>query len=131
MSVKNHVGKLVMAIVTVLVLGSSLYAKDSQSVTLAHPALLGSTKVEPGSYKLTWQAGATDSTVMFKQGKKVVASVQGKWVKRDAKYSNGGVVYSENADGSRSIQEIRFSGSDEVLVFSDSGGGAEGAVSGH
>ena len=131
MSVRKHVGRLAMALVIVLVAGSSLYAKDSQTMTLMSPAILGSTKFDPGSYKVTWQAGPSDSTVTFKQGKKVVATAQGKVVKRDAKYSNGGVVYSENPDGSRSIQEIRFAGSDQVLVFEDSGSGMEGTVSGY
>jgi len=120
-----------MALVIVLVAGSSLYAKDSQTMTLRSPAMLGSTKFDPGSYKVTWQAGASDSEVTFKQGKKVVATAQGKWVKRDAKYSNGGVVYSSNPDGSRSILEIRVAGSDEVLVFGDGGEGTESTAGGH
>ncbi|MGO9269107.1 MAG: hypothetical protein ACLQOO_02410 [Terriglobia bacterium] len=131
MSVRKRVGKLAMALVIVLVAGSSLHAKDAQTMTLMSPAMLGSTKFDPGSYKVTWQAGASDSTVTFKQGRKVVATAPGKWVKRDAKYSNGGVVYSENPDGSHSIQEIRFAGSDQVLVFGDSGAGTESTVGGH
>lgn len=131
MSVKNHVGKLAITLVTMVVLGSSLYAKDSETMTLKSPALLGSTRFEPGSYKVTWQAGASDSTVTFKQGKKVIATAAGKWVKRDAAYSNGGVVYSENPDGSRSIQEIRFTGSDQVLVFGEGEVASQSTTGGH
>jgi len=131
MSARKHVGKLGIVFVTMLVLGSSLYAKDSQTMTLSSPAMLGSTKVEPGSYKVTWQTAGSDSTVTFKQGKKVVVTAPGKWVKRDAKYSNDGVVYSDNPDGSRSIQEIRFAGSDQVLVFGDSSTGTESTAGGH
>jgi hypothetical protein len=131
MSVRKHVGKLAMALVIVLVAGSSLYAKDSQKMTLWSPAMLGSTKFDTGSYKVTWQAGAPDPTVTFKQGKKVVATAQGKVVKRDVAYDRDAVVYTQSPDGSRSIQEIRFAGSDQVLVFEDSGSGTEGTVSGH
>jgi hypothetical protein len=119
MTVGRHVGKLAMALAILLVAGSALYAKDSQTLTLAREASLGSTKFEPGNYKVTWEKGASDSAVTFKQGKKVVATAQGKWVKRDAKYDSNAVVYSQNADGSRSISEIRFAGSDEVLVFGE------------
>ena len=80
---------------------------------------MGSAKVEPGNYKVTWATAASDSAVSLMQGKKVVATAQGKWVKRDAKYDSTSVVYSQNTDGSRSISEIRFAGSDEVLVFGE------------
>jgi hypothetical protein len=130
MSVRNHVGKLAMALVIVLVAGSSLYAKDAQTMTLKSPAMLGNTKFDPGSYKVTW-SGASDPTVTFKQGKKVVATAPGKLVTRDAKYNSGGVVYTTNPDGSHAIQEIRFAGSDQVLVFGDSGGGTESTAGGH
>ena len=120
-----------MTLVTMLVLGSSLYAKDSHTVTLMSPALLGSTKFEAGAYKVTWQAGSSDPTVTFKQGNKVVATTAGKWVKRDAKYRASGVVYSENPDGSRSMQELRFAGSDQVLVLNDSGESTQGTAGGH
>jgi hypothetical protein len=130
MSVTKVVGNLAMALVIMLVAGSSLYAKDSQTMTLKSPAVLGSTKFDPGSYKVMW-SGTSDSAVTFKQGKKVVATAQGKLVKRDAKYSTGGVVYTTNPDGSHSIQEIRFAGSDEVLVFGESGAGAETTGGGH
>jgi len=120
-----------MALVIVLVAGSSLYAKDSQTMTLWSPAMLGSTKFDTGSYKVTWQAGASDSTVIFKQGKKVVGTAQGKLVKRDTAYDRNGVVYTQNSDGSRSIQEIRFAGSDQVLVFEQSGSDSGGTAGGH
>ena len=131
MSVRKHVGKLAMALVIVLVAGSSLYAKDSQKMTLASPAMLGNNKFDAGSYKVTWEAAASDSAVTFKQGKKVIATAQGKLVKRDVAYDRNSVVYTQNPDGSRTIQEIRFAGSDQVLVFGDSGGGTESTAGGH
>jgi len=131
MEIRKHVGKLAMALVISLVAGSSLYAKDSQTVTLARPALLGNTKFEPGSYKVTWQAGASDSAVTFKQGKKVITTAQGKLVKRDVAYDRNGVVYTQSPDGSRIIQEIRFAGSDQVLVFEEGGSDTEGTSGGH
>jgi len=131
MSVPRHVGKLAMALVIVLVAGSSLYAKDAQKMTLWSPAMLGSTKFDPGSYKVTWQGDGSNSTVTFTQGKKVITTAQGKLVKRDAAYDRGAVVYTQNADGSHSIQEIRFAGSDQVLVFDESGSGSESTAGGH
>jgi len=129
MAVKNYVGKLALVLAIVLMAGSALYAKNSQTMTLAHSATLGSAKLEPGSYKLTWQPGAADAAVTVTRGKKVVATAQGKWVKREAQYNSNSVVYSENPDGSHSITEIRFANSDEVLVFGDDAT-AQGAGSG-
>jgi len=130
MTVERHVAKLAITLAILLVAGSALYAKDSQTLTLSSPASLGSVKFEPGNYKVTWQPGASDSAVTFKRGKTVVATAQGKWVKRDAKYDIDSVVYSQNPDGSRSITEIRFAGSDEVLVLGEDTAMAQGAAAG-
>jgi len=121
MAVGRYVGKLAITLAILLVAGSALYARNStsQTLTLSHPASLGSAKFEPGNYKVTWQPGASDSAVTFKQGNNVVATAQGKWVKRDAKYDSNSVVYTQNSDGSDSITEIRFAGSDQVLVFGE------------
>jgi hypothetical protein len=41
----------------------------------------------------------------------------GKWVDRGAKYKADAAVYTNNADGSHTLKELRFAGQKQVLVF--------------
>jgi len=43
----------------------------------------------------------------------------GKMVERDSKSSADAVVYTNNADGSHTLKEIRFAGKKQVLVFGE------------
>jgi hypothetical protein len=55
--------------------------------------------------------------VEFAQRHKVVLSTEGRCEDRGKKYYSNVVVYDTASDGSRTISEIRFAGSSEVLVF--------------
>jgi hypothetical protein len=47
----------------------------------------------------------------------VVATAPGKVVEREVKSLVDAVVYSNNADGTHTLKELRFAGKKEVLVF--------------
>jgi len=55
--------------------------------------------------------------VKFEGDKGPRISVDAKWVKREAKYSEDAVVYEKGRDGSFNLIEIRFSGLGEALVL--------------
>ena len=70
-----------------------------------------------GSYSITWETHSPAATVSFLQKGKVVATAEGKVVDRGTKYPSNEVVFAATADGGRQVQEIRFRGSSEVIVF--------------
>jgi len=72
-----------------------------------------------GDYSVTWETHSPTATVSFLQRGKVVAAVEGKVVDRGTKYPANQVVYAIAATGAREVQEIRFRGSSEVIVFSE------------
>jgi hypothetical protein len=47
----------------------------------------------------------------------MVATSPGKWVDRGAKYKADAAVYTNNADGSHTLKELRFAGQKQVLVL--------------
>ncbi len=91
--------------------------KDSRNVLLHYDATVAGSHLASGEYDVQWQTHSPAATVSFSQGKKVVATVEGKVVDRGTKYPANQVVYGEAANGGHDIQEIRFKGSSEVIAF--------------
>jgi hypothetical protein len=70
-----------------------------------------------GDFTITWESYIADAKVKFRQGNNLLAVVDGKWVKRQAKFSQDEYVYRIQADGSRPLLEVHFAGMDRALVF--------------
>jgi cell division protein FtsN len=68
---------------------------------------------------VSWESYVTDAVVKFEKDGYVIATAEGKWVKRGARYESNAIVYQRNGDGSRTLLEIRFSGMSRALVFGE------------
>jgi hypothetical protein len=63
----KHASKLLVAILFTFVAVSAFAAgKNSDTVTLAEPAVLGSTKLPAGQYKVSWDGSGPNVTVTVK-----------------------------------------------------------------
>lgn len=110
----------VSMIAMALVLATSAGAKAaSRSMVLPYAATLAGSHLASGSYEIKWETHSPAATVTFLHGSKVVATAEGKVVDRGTKYSTNAVVYGQTSDGARVIQELRFRGSSEVVVFNE------------
>jgi hypothetical protein len=96
-------------------------AKNSRTIKVLYSASLTGTPVAAGEYAVSWVSHSPEATVTLAKGNKSVATAEGKWVERASKYEKNGVVYSTHSDGTRSIDEIRFAGMSQVIVFGESG----------
>jgi hypothetical protein len=85
--------------------------------TLDSVVTAGGTTIPAGVYDVTYESQSPTATVTFRQGKRVVATVDGKWVDRDVKYNNDAIVYNTHPDGTRTLIEIRFAGRKQALVL--------------
>jgi hypothetical protein len=117
MRLKYGLGSLASMLVAALVASTPLFAKQSRTVRLPYTAVLNGTLLAEGEYKVVWEQHSSEATVIIKQGKDVVTTAPARWVDRDADYATNQVLYAVNADGSRSIMEIRFAGLKGALVF--------------
>jgi hypothetical protein len=70
-----------------------------------------------GDMTIAWESYIADAKVKFTQGGDLITAVDGKWVKRAAKFSQDEYVYQIQADGSQPLLELHFAGMDRVLVF--------------
>jgi hypothetical protein len=105
------------ALVIFAAVSTASKAKDSKNILLRYDATIAGSHLASGQYAVEVQTHNPSATVSFSQGKKVVATVEGKVVDRGTKYSANQVVYGEGANGGHAIQEIRFKGSSEVVAF--------------
>ena len=119
MKMKRTLRIMMVALAIMLAVGVRAKAKDSRDVVLFHDASLAGTHLASGRYHVQWETHSPDAMVTFQQGKRVLATAEGKLVDRGKRYGSSEVVYSENPNGSRVIQEIRFAGSSEVIVFNE------------
>jgi cell division septation protein DedD len=94
-----------------------LFERGSRTFTFHSGLTLNGTRVPGGDYIVSWESYSPDARVEFVQGDYIVATADGRWVKRDVRYQHDAYVYRRNGDGSRTLLEIRFAGMSQALVF--------------
>ncbi|MDR3676062.1 MAG: hypothetical protein P4N24_11280 [Acidobacteriota bacterium] len=119
MKLKKSLIVSIVAMGLIVVAGAAAKPKDSKDVVLHHDVTIAGSHLASGNYNIQWQTHSPGATVTFSHGSKVVATAEGKVENRGTKYGANQVVYSEAGNGAHAIQEIRFRGSSEVLVFNE------------
>jgi cell division protein FtsN len=94
-----------------------VFERGSRSFAFGSGLTLNGTHVPDGDCIISWESYSPDANVEFVKRDSVVATADGKWVKRDVKYWDDAYVYRKNGDGSRTLLEIRFGGMSQALVF--------------
>jgi cell division protein FtsN len=96
------------------------YERGSRTFWFPAGLTFHGTRIPVNECVVSWESYVTDAIVKFEQGGSVVATTEGKWVARAAKYEQNAIVYRKNGDGSRTLLEIRFAGMSRALVFGES-----------
>lgn len=97
----------------------SAAAANSHTVSVKTAVNLNGTEITPGFYVVEWVTHSPEATVTFTRNGQVAATAAGKLVERDTKSPVDAVVYTNNADGSHTLKELRFGGKKQVLVFGE------------
>lgn len=119
---KRSTTSKVMMLSLALLLATSAFAGDTHkgSVQFFSPVQLNGKQLAAGVYQVKWEAnGSTGSNVemsILKSGK-VLASAPAQVVELERKPSADAALINNNADGSRSITEIRFAGKKYALAL--------------
>jgi hypothetical protein len=117
MGIRKYLGTSILSGALLLAWGIPGFAKNSRTVALTYDVVLSGTTLPAGEYVLQWGAQSPRTTVEFARGHKVVLSTEGRIEDRGKKYPSNMVVYDTASDGTMTINEIRFAGSSEALVF--------------
>lgn len=117
---KNAYRRNIGVALTILLVGClSATAANSRTLSFRTAVKLNGTEMTPGFYVVDWVSHSPEATVTFTRNGKVVATAAGKWVERDMKAPADSVLYTNNADGSHTLKELRFGGMKQVLVFGE------------
>ena len=117
MGKRNYLGASVLALALVMAGSASVFAKDTQTVKLTYGMTLKGTPLAAGSYSISWVNQATQATVTVAKDKNIVATAQGRLVDAGRRFTQNAVLYDENADGTRTVREIRLAGSTQAIEF--------------
>jgi hypothetical protein len=128
MRFRKQAGNVVLGLAMLVAITGSAFAKNSGRLNLRQDVTVNGVQLSAGQYKVSWKTHSPEATVTFKHEKGSVASTEGKLEERPTRYDNDAVVFASNQDGSRSILEIRFAGSNKVLTFGESSPSSETIV---
>ena len=91
-------------------------AKTSQNFNLDQALSVGGQNLKAGDVEVRWVTHSPQATVTFVQ-RKATVTTEGVFVTRAEKAQHDAVVYRINPDGSKSLIELHFGGSNRVLSF--------------
>src|SRR3954471_22208576 len=90
--------------------------KTSQNFNLENALNVNGQTLKAGDVDVRWVTHSPQATVTFVQ-RKSTFTADGVFVTRQEKAERDAVVYRINPDGSRSLIELQFGGSNKVLSF--------------
>ena len=117
MNIRKSLGTSALSVALLLASGIPALAKHSATVTLYRDLVLNGTSLPAGKYTVQWQTHSPEATVEIVRHHQVVLSTEGRVEERSKGYDHDAVVYNTAEDGTKSLVEIRFAGSSNVLVF--------------
>ena len=97
------------------------FERGSRDLTFRSGMKLNGTPIPVGEYTVSWESYVSDAVVKFVHDNSTVTTAGGRWVKRDVKYDVDAYMYRRNADGSRTLLEIRFAGMRQALDLAPAG----------
>ena len=128
MKVRKNLKRLWFPVVLALFASTPCSAKNNGVMTLLHDVTLHGKTLPAGPYLVEWKTHSPQATVMFQSAqpaggssiglaRSIVFVANGRVQKRTEVYDFNAVVFTTGRDGARNLIEIRFAGSDKVLVF--------------
>lgn len=104
--------KIITLTFAVLLATSAFAASDAHKANLQvfDAVQVNGKQLSAGEYQLKWEGNGPDVQLNIMKGKKVVATTQAKVVDLEQKSNGDAAIVSNNTDGSRSLNQIRFGG---------------------
>ena len=117
MKIRKYFGTSILSVALLLASGSPALAKNARTLVLNYDIVVSGKTLPAGAYVVKWEAHSPHASVEFAQRHKLVLSTEGRFEDRGKKYDSTEVLYDSASNGTRTMIEIRFAGSSEVLVF--------------
>ena len=108
-----------------LLLATSAFASNNGSLQLSQAVNVNGKQLPAGAYSVKWHGKGPNVQASIMKGKNVVATVPVRLVDLDRTPDRDASVITGNADGSRSLTQIRFSGKKSALTIGEEAAKAE------
>lgn len=102
-----------------VLLATSAFAANKGSLQVQEPISVNGQQLKPGDYKVQWDGNGPNVEVSIMQGKKVVTKVPAHVVDLNSASNADAAVVKNNADGSKSLSEVRFGGKKYALAVGE------------
>lgn len=102
-----------------VLLATSAFAANKGSLQIQEPISVNGQQLKPGDYKVQWDGSGPNVELSIMQGKKVVTKVPAHVVDLAATSNADAAVVKNNADGSKSLSEVRFGGKKYALAVGE------------
>jgi len=113
---RNQLGTSVLALALVVIASAPAFAINSRKLALRHDVVLKGTRLDAGDYTVRRENHSARATVSVSKKHNIVATAEAKLVDRGTTYDRNAVVYDTSTDGTRTVREMRFAGSSQVIV---------------
>jgi hypothetical protein len=115
MKTSNMLKGLVLGLALLLTTGA--FAANKGSLQVSDNVNVSGKQLAPGDYKLSWEGTGQNVELKIMKGKDVIATVPAHIVDLNAPAYYSSAVVNNNADGSKSLSEIRFAGKKFALAL--------------
>ena len=110
-----------------LLLATSGFAANKGSLQVLDPVIVNGKQLATGDYTVKWDGAGPNVELNILRGKNVVATVPARMVDLEKSPSRDSVVTTLNAEGRKSVNELRFSGKKYALAINAESAKAEPA----
>jgi hypothetical protein len=102
-----------------LLLAVSAFAANANkgSLQLMDSVTLNGQQLKAGEYSLQWDGTGNNVQLSVMQGKKVVVTTPAQLINLEKSPANGAAIIKNNADGTKTLAEVRFGGKKYALAI--------------
>lgn len=115
---------MLLVALAVLLTGRPVHAQKlkTHNVYLPSPITVNGAQLERGAYQLTMVPSGARVRLEFWKGETFFAAATGSWVSGGRKYPEDALLLRLNADGSRSLIEVRIAGTNKSVAVANNAG---------
>jgi hypothetical protein len=125
----QSISKSLLLGLALLLATGAFAAVNKGSLQLSNPVTVSGTQLSAGEYSVKWDGNGPNVELNILKGNKVVATTPARLVDLSQKQSVDNAVVKSNADGTRSLAEIRFSGKKFALAIGSETASMDGGSS--
>lgn len=125
----QSISKSLLLGLALLLATSAFAAANKGSLQLSNPVTVSGKQLSAGDYSVKWDGNGPNVELNILRGNKVVATTPARLIDLSQKQNNDNAVVKNNADGTRSLAEIRFGGKKYALAIGSESASMDGSGS--